>query len=713
MKRGAARLRRILLACLAVTAIAATPVVSAAPAQAAVVGFNPGNIISDSLFYDGNAMSAGEVQTFLNQRVPRCTIGDPGRTAGMPWGNTAISNWCLRGYAMNTVSKAANAHCGAYTGRPNESAAEIIAKVGQACGISQRVLLITLEKEQSLVTDSWPTQRQIDVATGYACPDSGPGWSANCNPEYFGFQNQVYYAAWQLKVYRAFPGSFNYKPFQYNTIQYNPNPACGSSQVYIENWATAALYIYTPYQPNAAALAAGWGVGDGCSSYGNRNFYNFYVTWFGSPQSFSVTGDIANYWNARGGSNSVYGHPTGASTFYTTRFSGGLYLQYFTGGIIITEMNTGKTVGLPFNDVFNHYNRQAGGIFGALGAPVSEPAYYSDNGGATLQWFQGGLVISAVATGTTTSVAYGPVYDLYNGVTGGIYGSLGYPLSMFEQYTGGRLQNFQKGIIAQATGSSSPVYVSGALYDYYNGVAGGIYGRLGFPVGNETAFENGSSQQEFKNGYLVRTSGGEIAEISGDLLALYRQAERNGAPLGAPTGSKVVLTVDGGGELTPFENGIIVLENRTRHRSVVSGKVFAHYNGVLGGVSGGYGLPVDNEYRYPANGGGTVQFFRNGLVLTSDRAESVAAMRYSSPVYTRYNSVEGGIFGWLGFPIADEVLAADGTRTQQFQNGVISVAPNGSVVAPSSWTSQEAARQGNSVARAIGPSTTASAAAPG
>lgn len=289
---GRARLALLLVVVLLLGAGAAVTVSD--EASATTDGFNAGNIISDALFYDGNAMSAAEVQSFLNQRVPRCTIGDPGRTAGMPWGNTSIASKCLRDYTMSTISRAANPYCSAYVGRPSETAAEIITKVAQACGISQRVLLITLEKEQSLVTDSWPTVRQIDVATGYACPDSGPGWSANCNPEYYGFQNQVYYAAWQLKVYRAFPYSYNYRPFQFNTIQYHPNPACGTSQVYIENWATAALYIYTPYRPNAAALAAGWGVGDSCSTYGNRNFYNFYTTWFGSTQGvdFSPVGKV-------------------------------------------------------------------------------------------------------------------------------------------------------------------------------------------------------------------------------------------------------------------------------------------------------------------------------------------------------------------------------------------------------------------------------------
>lgn len=260
---------------------------STSPAQA-VSGndFNPGNIISDAAFYNGNAMSASEVQGFLNQRVPRCTIGDPGRTAGMPWGSTVIANQCLRDFQMTTTSRAANQYCNAYIGTPNETAAQIIAKVGQACGISQRVLLVMLEKEQSLVTDNWPTVRQFDIAMGYACPDSGPGNSANCDSAYYGFHNQVYRAAWQLKVYRAHPQSFNYRPFQINTIQWHPNPACGTSQVYIENWATAALYIYTPYRPNQAALNAGWGVGDSCSTYGNRNFFLLYNTWFVGESPF-------------------------------------------------------------------------------------------------------------------------------------------------------------------------------------------------------------------------------------------------------------------------------------------------------------------------------------------------------------------------------------------------------------------------------------------
>ena len=276
------RFAALVVGALVVATTVIVPATADSAEAAPVTGFKPGNIISDANFYNGGAMTQPQVQKFLEQRVPRCTIGDSGRKAGSKWGNTTIASKCLRNFEMTTKSRPANAYCKAYNGR-KESASQIIAKVGQACGISQEVLLVMLEKEQSLVTDTWPTVRQFDVAMGYACPDSGPGGTANCDPSQTGFYQQVYRAAWQFKVYRAHPNNYRYKQGQNNQIQWHPNTSCGTSTVRIENWATAGLYIYTPYRPNQAALDAGWGTGNSCSSYGNRNFFNFYKTWFGDP----------------------------------------------------------------------------------------------------------------------------------------------------------------------------------------------------------------------------------------------------------------------------------------------------------------------------------------------------------------------------------------------------------------------------------------------
>ncbi len=136
-----------------------------------------------------------------------------------------------------------------------------------------------LQKEQHLVTATAPTDFQIRAAMGLSCPDD-----ANCDPAYAGFFNQVYGAARRYRYYLNHPDDYAYHAGRFNYVQYSPIPSCGGSQVYIENNATALLYVYTPYQPNQAALEAGTGEGDACSSYGNRNFSLIYTDWFGNPR---------------------------------------------------------------------------------------------------------------------------------------------------------------------------------------------------------------------------------------------------------------------------------------------------------------------------------------------------------------------------------------------------------------------------------------------
>ncbi len=259
--------RRVYAAILTIVAVVLVGVISGAPstAQAATASdFQPGYIISDNNFYNGNALDAGTIQSFLNAQVPTCRAGYT----------------CLKDYTTPTSSRAGDAMCGPYTGAASESAATIIAKVGAACGISQKVLIVLLEKEQGLVTDDWPGAGQYKSATGYACPDTSA-----CDSQYYGFYNQVYMAAWQFKRYGNPPGTSNYFTWvpvgQVSAIRYSPNAACGAANVLVRNNATAALYYYTPYQPNAAALANLYGTGDGCSAYGNRNFWRFYTDWFG------------------------------------------------------------------------------------------------------------------------------------------------------------------------------------------------------------------------------------------------------------------------------------------------------------------------------------------------------------------------------------------------------------------------------------------------
>lgn len=235
--------------------------------------FNPGRIIDDSVFFNKDAMSVSDIQSFLQSKVPSC---DTNHTSG----NSSYSPpWtCLYQYRENTTTHANNIGNPSSNPAGSITAAQIIYNAAQSYNISPKVLLVLLQKEQSLITDTWPYPSQYRSATGYGCPDSSV-----CDSQYYGFYNQVTKAAYQFRRYATYPDQYNYVAGQNNNIPYNPNGGCGYKTVYIQNQATAGLYNYTPYVPNTAALNNLYGLGDGCSAYGNRNFWRLYNDWFGSP----------------------------------------------------------------------------------------------------------------------------------------------------------------------------------------------------------------------------------------------------------------------------------------------------------------------------------------------------------------------------------------------------------------------------------------------
>ena len=271
-----ALVRRLLVPALAAFALVAG--LSAVPQQTAQAAdlrdFDPGMIISDGIFYDSGTMSAAQIQSFLATKGASCV--------------PAAGNTCLKDYRQATTTRPADAYCRAYQGSSSETAAQIIAKVAAACGINPQVLIVTLQKEQGLITASaGKSAATYQKALGFGCPDT-----AACDAKYFGFGNQVYLAARQFQLYAARPTSYGHRAGVVNNVRYHPNAACGTGAVHIQNQATASLYNYTPYQPNAAALAAGYGTGDACSSYGNRNFWNYFTDWFGSTNQRAPIGTV-------------------------------------------------------------------------------------------------------------------------------------------------------------------------------------------------------------------------------------------------------------------------------------------------------------------------------------------------------------------------------------------------------------------------------------
>ncbi len=267
--------------------------------------FQSGRIIDDAKFFSGPTMSVSDIQIFLNAKVPTCdTWGTQMHSSGQTRAQYSAAHGvstpftCLKDYHTSIPEKSAEPGLCNGLIASGASAAEIISWVAQSCGINPQVLIVLIQKEQSLITDDWPWPVQYRSATGYGCPDSAP-----CDTEYYGFFNQVYNAARQFKRYARDSNLFNFKAGMNANIQYNPNAACGSSVVYIQNQATAGLYNYTPYQPNAAALNNLYGTGDGCSAYGNRNFWRLFNDWFGStfgPPDYSCKNSV-----------NVNGAPTG------------------------------------------------------------------------------------------------------------------------------------------------------------------------------------------------------------------------------------------------------------------------------------------------------------------------------------------------------------------------------------------------------------------
>jgi len=237
--------------------------------------FDPGLIISDSTFYDFGTMSAEDIQRFLNSKVTVCKDSDGGPA-------------CLKDYRMDTLAKPGESgRCDALVAKTNQTAAQIIFDVANACKINPKVLLVILQKEQGLVQAANPTEYMYRAALGYGCPDSKPEICGK-GSTITGLFNQLYRGAGQLQWYGDPRGSFTYLKVGTNvSVKYYPDDSrslkCGSKSFMLKSQATAALYYYTPFTPNEAALKNLYGTGDSCSAYGNRNFWRFFSDWFGSP----------------------------------------------------------------------------------------------------------------------------------------------------------------------------------------------------------------------------------------------------------------------------------------------------------------------------------------------------------------------------------------------------------------------------------------------
>lgn len=347
------------------------------PAQTSIVksslaGFNAGNIISDAVFTNKSTMTEAQIQSFFNSKVSKCVVGKD--EDGKPY-------VCLKDFKITSVNRVADAYCDGYTGAANESAARIIYRVAQSCDINPQVLIVMLQKEQGLVTHVWPSAWRYNIALGQGCPDTAP-----CDPGYIGFFHQIYGAARQMQMYMEGRWFNWYAPGNTWQIQYHPDrDRCGTGAVHVANKATSALYYYTPYQPNAAALRANYGEGDTCSSYGNRNFYNYFTDWFGSTQkpaapavtvSPLVDLNSTNYVVAADTSGTVWAYAYAKSNWASrVKLTSGLgaLSRFFSIGDLTGDMRRDFVA----VDAKGQPRLVPGGAGTALGAPTALPGDWS------------------------------------------------------------------------------------------------------------------------------------------------------------------------------------------------------------------------------------------------------------------------------------------------------------------------------------------------
>lgn len=161
--------------------------------------FNPNFIISNEELEDFRSLSVSTIEQFLTDRGS--------------------------GLAGRTFTD--------YAGK-SKTAAEIIWQASQESRVNPKVLLATLQKEQSLVGDPSPSQRQLDRAMGYRCPDSG-----SCHPNTLDFGKQVDGAAWQFRQYLDRANDWNIRAGNTYVLDgFTVSPV---------NSGTAAFYNYTPH----------------------------------------------------------------------------------------------------------------------------------------------------------------------------------------------------------------------------------------------------------------------------------------------------------------------------------------------------------------------------------------------------------------------------------------------------------------------------------
>ena len=602
--------------------------------------FNPGNIISDGVMSNANAMSVEEIQRFLTSKNA-CKDTNIAKAKSYPGLRYHIENGHFVCLSEETFE---------YNGQ-KQTAAQVIYDAARDFQINPQVLIVLLEKEQGLITDTWPNHIQYRSATGFGCPDT-----AECDSKYYGFRNQVRNAASMFRS--VLSGGWTNYPVGKNYVQYHPNPNCGGSVINIENRATSALYRYTPYQPNVGALANYPGTSY-CGAYGNRNFYVTFRQWFGSPNLF-VLGDMNHYWQTHGGSAGEIG-PVMENEYCD--HSVPKCFQTFQNGRIYWKRQNGTF--FVKGDIDNIYHDKRN----ELGYPLTD--LITTGYDVYVQKFENGVVMKTPQGIYQTNNQIFEVWKNNSKAEDPVVKKLGFPTSDIKFSNNSKeglyYQEYQNGVI-----------VGNDKYGYHVSMGeirkvwekyGFETGILGFPTSGIIHNFNspeGIFYQEYQNGVIVGNDKYGYHLSMGETRKVWEKNDFEFGKLGFPTSDiKFSNNSKEGLYYQEYQNGVIVGNDKYGYHVSMGEirKVWEKYGfetGILGFPTSG----IIHNFNSPE--GIFYQEYQNGVIVGNDKYGYHLSMGETRKVWEK-NDFE---FGKLGFPTSD--IKRDGkTEYQIYQHGTI------------------------------------------
>lgn len=256
----------------------------------ASAAYDGNNIIDDAILFDTSTMDENSIHNFLLSM------------------NSGLSS---RSFIFDCAATDASAELYRKAGAPcgqNARSSQIIYYASKIYGINPRVILATLQKEQSLITTTDPASWQINQAMGFNCPtrtgcgssdflyqiDNGT-FTLRFNAERAMGNNTYWFTSsyWVCGTTRDF-----YKPSLYpqQNVDFYDEDGVYYRTHYVKTAATSAFYCYTPHaynNPNGLYGLPKYG-STGRYYSGSYNFVTYFEKWFGSTQNPTYSWEVKN-----------------------------------------------------------------------------------------------------------------------------------------------------------------------------------------------------------------------------------------------------------------------------------------------------------------------------------------------------------------------------------------------------------------------------------